>query len=309
LHRAGPDASGVKQDGFIAIEFWQQDFDAINYATSKGIIVVEAAGNGSRNLDAPVFQNRFNRFVRGDCGAIVVGAGAPSTGNFGPDRSRLGFSNYGAIVDAQGWGRDVVTTGYGDLQGGNENKWYTKTFSGTSSASPIVVGAVACLQGIRKAKSDSLLTYSELRNLFAITGSPQQSAPGRPATQNIGKRPNLRAAYNHLYPKPKPDPKPKLLPISRLKSRYQGGEGALRQNDQRQDLVTDLQEILVYLGYDLGSFGPSNNGVDGFFGNATKSAVVKFQRNNVDNNGRKLGVDGLVGPLTGEALNRSVEES
>ena len=309
LHRPGPDASGVGQDGYIAIEYWQQDFDAIKYATSKGIIVVEAAGNGSRNLDAPVFQNRFNRFIRGDCGAIVVGAGAPSTGNYGPDRSRLGFSNYGAIVDVQGWGRDVVTTGYGDLQGGNENKWYTRTFSGTSSASPIVVGAVACLQGIRKAKYHPLLTYSQLRNLFATTGSLQQDAPGRPATQNIGKRPNLRAAYKRLYPKPKPKPKPKLLPISRLKSRYQGGEGALRQNDPRHDLVTDLQEILVYLGYRLGSFGSKNNGVDGFFGKATRDAVVKFQRNNTDNNGKRLAVDALVGPLTGGALNRCVNES
>lgn len=202
LHRPGPDASGVNQDGFIALEYWQQDFDAIKYATAKGIIVVEAAGNGARNLDDPVFQNRFNRSSRGDCGAIVVGAGAPSTGNHGPDRSRLGFSNYGQIVDAQGWGRDVVTTGYGDLQGGDENKWYTRSFSGTSSASPIVVGAVACLQGIRKAKEDSLLTFSQLRNLFATTGSPQQDAPGRPATQNIGKRPNLKAAYERLYPQP-----------------------------------------------------------------------------------------------------------
>ena len=202
MHRPGPGASGMGQDGFIAMEYWQQDFDAIKYATSKGIIVVEAAGNGSRNLDDVIYNNRFNRSIRGDCGAIVVGAGAPSTGNHGPDRSRLGFSNYGKIVDAQGWGRDVVTTGYGNLQGGtDENKWYTRTFSGTSSASPIVVGAVACLQGIRKAKGDSLLTYSQLRNLFTTTGSPQQDAPSRPTTQNIGKRPNLRAAYERLYPK------------------------------------------------------------------------------------------------------------
>ncbi|MDH3677615.1 MAG: S8 family serine peptidase [Nitrosopumilus sp.] len=201
LHRPGPDANGRGQDGFIALEYWQQDFDAIKYATSKGVIVVEAAGNGSRNLDDTVFQNRFSRSIRGDCGAILVGAGAPPSGNHGPDRSRLGFSNYGKSVDCQGWGRDVVTTGYGDLQRGNENQWYTRVFSGTSSASPIIVGAVACLQGIREAKGDSLLTYSQLRNLFATTGSPQQDAPGRPVSQNIGKRPNLREAYYRLYPK------------------------------------------------------------------------------------------------------------
>ena len=38
--------------------------------------------------------------------------------NHGADRSRLDFSNYGALIDAQGWGREVTTCGYGDLQGG-----------------------------------------------------------------------------------------------------------------------------------------------------------------------------------------------
>ena len=110
LHAPGPDASGQGQDGYIPMEYWDLNFDAINYATSQGIIVVEAAGNGSRNLDHPVFQDKFNRTLR-DSGAILVGAGAPPSGNHGPDRSRLGFSNWGNIVDAQGWGREVVTTG------------------------------------------------------------------------------------------------------------------------------------------------------------------------------------------------------
>ena len=68
--------------------------------------------------------------------------------DWGPDRSRLDFSNYGARVDVQGWGREVTTTGYGDLQGGlNEDLWYTDHFSGTSSASPVVVGALAANAG------------------------------------------------------------------------------------------------------------------------------------------------------------------
>jgi len=192
LHRAGPDASGAGQDGYIAIEWWPLDFDAIKYATSKGIIVVEAAGNGSRDLDAAVFQNRFDRSNR-DSGAILVGAGAPPSGTYGPDRSRLGFSNWGAIIDAQGWGREVVTTGYGYLQGGtDENKWYTKSFSGTSSASPIITGAIACLQGIRKNKGEPPLTFNEIRDDLRNTGSPQQDHPDRPKTQRIGNRPDLK---------------------------------------------------------------------------------------------------------------------
>ena len=208
LHRPGPDASGSGQDGFIAIEWWQDDFIAIRYAANKGVIVVEAAGNGSRNLDAAIFnvkppgfpanwKNSFNRANR-DSGAIVVGAGAPPPGthgrDHGPDRSRLGFSNWGSIVDAQGWGREVTTTGYGDLQGGtDENIWYTDQFSGTSSASPIVVGALGCIQGVRRARGNAPLTPASARSTLRSTGSPQQDAPGRPVSQRIGNRPNLRA--------------------------------------------------------------------------------------------------------------------
>jgi hypothetical protein len=53
LHYAGPTSSEyqVDQAGYIAIEWWPQNFDAIRYAVRKGVIVVEAAGNGGENLD------------------------------------------------------------------------------------------------------------------------------------------------------------------------------------------------------------------------------------------------------------------
>jgi hypothetical protein len=129
---------------------------------------------------------------------VVVGAGAPPPGthgrNHGPDRSRLGFSNYGSVLDAQGWGREVTTCGYGDLQGGvNEDLWYTDQFSGTSSASPVVVGAIACTQGVLRARRRPVMSPARARDLLRATGSPQTNAPGRPRTQRIGNRPNLRA--------------------------------------------------------------------------------------------------------------------
>lgn len=215
LHRPGPRfafASRADQRGYIAIEWWPDDLAALQFATGRGVIVVEAAGNGAENLDDAIYGTRPSNFpaswrnpfntANPSSRCVLVGAGAPPSGAFGPDRSRLDFSNFGARVDAQGYGRQVVTTGYGDLQGGtNEDLWYTSSFSGTSSASPIVVGALACIQGILRARGATLLTPDTARARLRATGSPQTDAPGRPATQRIGNRPNIRGVYDAIFPK------------------------------------------------------------------------------------------------------------
>ena len=233
VHRAGPNSpSGNGQFGYIGIEWWPDDFDAIRYAIGRGVIVVEAAGNGGQNLDGPIYNTRPTGFpatwrnpfnpANPSSQAVLVGAGMPPAGTHGrnsqpgwgdvyADRGRCFFSNYGARVDAQGWGWEVTSTGYGDLQGGPDpNQWYTDGFSGTSSASPIVVGALASMQGVLRANSRPLLTSAAAIQLLRTTGSPQMAGPGfsflpnmngsgypqahpaRPATQRIGNRPNLR---------------------------------------------------------------------------------------------------------------------
>lgn len=214
LHRPGPRFNfqgRADQRGYIAIEFWPDDWDAICYAAARGVLVVEAAGNGAENFDDPLYDNRpagfpatwSNPFRRGarDSGAILAGAGAPPPGthgrNHGPDRSRLAFSNYGQAVDVQGWGREVTTTGYGGLwrdpgDVNNRDRWYTDTFSGTSSASPIIVGALGCVQGVLRRRGRPPMSPPRARSLLRASGSAQQDAPGRPRTQRIGNRPNLR---------------------------------------------------------------------------------------------------------------------
>jgi serine protease len=194
IHRQGP-ANGSPCDqncnpgqcDYIAIEYWQADYDAIAAATANGRIVVEAAGNGSSNLDDPAYMNLFNRGVR-DSKAILVAA------SLSTNLSPTCWTNWGSRIDAHGWGENVVTMGYGNLyNGGTEDQWYTNTFSGTSSASPIVTGAAASLQGAARAASLADRSPLAMRQLIASTGTPQN-----PNAKNIGPRPNLRAAMIQL---------------------------------------------------------------------------------------------------------------
>lgn len=53
----------------------------------------------------------------------------------------------------------------------------------------------------------------------------------------------------------------------------------LRRGD-KNDAVRKLQENLLKLGYDLGTFGDAKNGVDGDFGSKTEAAVKKLQKAN-----------------------------
>lgn len=187
------------QGNYSPMETWQENFDAIEASTANGRVCVEAGGNGNSDLDNQgMYEDRFDPEVR-HSGAILVGAGAPPSGNYGPDRSRLDFSNYGQRVDLQGWGREVTTAGYGDLFYPNNDvlQWYTSEFSGTSSATPIVAGSVACIQGMYKARTDGQLTLTgvEIRNILHESGTPQNNE-GRQG--NIGPRPNLSAAVNLL---------------------------------------------------------------------------------------------------------------
>ena len=58
LHRPGPRLTSLRDDqaGYIAVEWWPDDFAAIRYAVSRGVIVVEAAGNGAENLNDVLYN-------------------------------------------------------------------------------------------------------------------------------------------------------------------------------------------------------------------------------------------------------------
>ena len=59
----------------MPVEYLAAVYDAIKLATQSGIIVVEAAGNGGVDLDAPAYGAPFPD-GKADSGAIIVGAGS-----------------------------------------------------------------------------------------------------------------------------------------------------------------------------------------------------------------------------------------
>jgi PKD repeat protein len=174
----------------VPVEYYTANFDAIAQATANGTIVVEAGANGATDLDDPVYGGLFNRSVR-DSGAILVGASNSA------DRAPTCFTNYGSRIDVHGWGWDVTTLGYGSLfsDSANDNQDYIADFSGTSSASPIVTGSGAVLQGVSLANGLGYLSPSGMRQLLRDTGTPQA-----PDSRQIGPLPNLRVAIDSMIP-------------------------------------------------------------------------------------------------------------
>jgi thermitase len=113
--------------------------DAVDYAQSKGALLVVAAGNDGENIDkSPVYPASYS-----DSNILTVAATT--------DQDELAsFSNYGSSeVDVAAPGDDIFSTYIG---GGY------KFLSGTSMASPYVAGVAALL---RKQEPDA--TYGDLR--------------------------------------------------------------------------------------------------------------------------------------------------
>jgi serine protease len=177
---------------YVPMEYWPEVFDQIQTATGNGVVVVEAAANGGRDLDHAVFMGAFDLSVQ-DSGAIMVGGSESAT------RVPICRLNSGSRVSVHSWGEDVVTAAndYPLLWGENNCNVYHDHFNGTSSASAIVAGAVASLQGIAQASLGYRLDPLTLRQLLIDTGTPQ--APG-PNGELIGPQPNLAAAIEALLP-------------------------------------------------------------------------------------------------------------
>jgi subtilisin family serine protease len=146
---------------------------AVAYATSKGVVVVAAAGN---NGDSNAF------YPAADPGVLSVAATQPND-------ELYGWSNYGSWISVAAPGCDV-TTGRGG---------YYAEFCGTSAATPVVSGLAALA-----------ISFAPTASADAIKGAIISSA--HPMTGVSAGRVDVAGTLASLGAVFKPAPKPTVLP-------------------------------------------------------------------------------------------------
>ncbi len=174
------------------VEIALASYEAIRLATALGIVVIQAAGNGNRDLDLYIDAYGDAIFDRSattyrDSGAVLVGASTSSLPHV-----RTGFSNHGSRVDCYAWGELVDTASTNAA--GTDNSGYTTGFNGTSAASAIVAGVALVVQGLASLSSSGRLDPDAVRALLATHGT----ASANPPIDRIGVMPDLRAIAGYI---------------------------------------------------------------------------------------------------------------
>lgn len=167
-------------------------FELIQTATSKGIIVVEAGGNGGWDLDDfdPYAAPHWTK----DSGAILVAAVDAPAGRSG--YSRRVSSNYGNRINCFAWGSQIYVP-Y-DLSGAQQ---WVPGFGDTSGASAIIAGAALAVQGYAKMSLNRTLSPDEMREVLrnpATATLSENSTSADPNADRIGVMPDLRQIINNL---------------------------------------------------------------------------------------------------------------
>ena len=197
-----------------------------------------------------------------------------------------GFT-YWILLQIYGW--KLMGVGC-TAQWNNEDNWREK---GTVEEG-IPQDTIVCLFYYKKDEKTGKRTSTLEHTGFYYNGETCECSKGVQISKTLNKKWEVwgvPACVSGDIPAPVP-PDPDKKPTLR-----RGDQGAY---------VTELQRDLVQLGYNLGTYGPGKDGVDGKFGAKTEDAVKDFQQNHDGPDGKALAVDGVVGGNTWWAIGQAV---
>lgn len=156
---------------FSPEKYWVDD--AIQYAASKDVLIIHAAGNDNRNTDTTDnFPNKYN-FYTGKPAPNYISVGAASDDLWITPGKRIAyFSNYGKqSVDVFAPGYSIYST----LPGGNKYGYN----NGTSMAAPVVSGVAVMIRSY-------FPNLSAVQVKYAIEKSCSQLPPQQDIVNNPG---------------------------------------------------------------------------------------------------------------------------
>lgn len=165
-------------------EFSQTEQEAVNYATSHGVLIVAAAGNES--TDRMTYPANYEG---------VTSVAATTSGD-----QKASFSNYGSWVDLAAPGVGILTTFFNpSLPQGSKNTYLSA--DGTSLSSPIVAGVAALV----KAKNPNL-TGAQIATILCNTADKISGTGTNWRCGRVNAEAAVKAAGGGGGPTPTPNP-------------------------------------------------------------------------------------------------------
>ena len=203
----------------LPLEVQPAVFKVIQLAVSRGIVVIEAAGNGARrgsvragwDLDevakdgrrAPAWASSGIGAIPGSGAIMVSGCTPPFPERVADTYTADDRLNFGSRIDCYGFGSCVVTSGdyFPPPSGGasrnrdDPNAWYDCGFGMTSAAAAMITGVALAIQRMAHEALGHALSPSVLRGLLR---DPQCGASVRRNGQHVGIVPHLAKVRERL---------------------------------------------------------------------------------------------------------------